>query len=109
MIPDIVAMADPRAKSRFSWVYAHHAAEDLVSALTDANKWDWEAPDLIGFTEEEVQVPDGIHEVSFYNKPAVIYLWTDKYQMRHGLLCLKDDGASCDTAKFHFDKKSISV
>lgn len=131
------SMYDPRFTQSYGWsfVYFHHAAEEVVQAHIDSG-----APDLVASPVTRDSIPDGVHPCTVYEHPATLFLWTHgeseaivapntagayereflpgladsvvwlkKVVARHGLICLDNDQAALEYARRMYDAKQAHI
>lgn len=86
---NVYALSDPKSRAihkqqatkdayrinRIPWVYAHMACEVYIDEVQHANKWEWEAPDLITMdkTLDDLK-PNGIFHARLYDRDCVLIL-----------------------------------
>ena len=90
---NVYALSDPKSRAihkqqdtkdaykinRIPWVYAHIACEHYIDEVQQANKWDWEAPDLITMDKTLDDLADnGIFHARLYDRDCVLILAREK-------------------------------
>jgi len=90
---NVYALSDPKSRAihkqedtktayrigRIPWVYAHIACEHYIDEVQQANKWEWEAPDLITMDKSLDDLADnGIFHARLYDRDCVLILAKEK-------------------------------
>jgi len=100
---NFISHDEPEANgSRWPFVYAHGAAQDLVE---ENGGW---PPDIIS-SISNMRVEDvdaGVYTCTVYDEPATMWLWSARLEQhfKKGLVCLDSDEKSCKYAQECFDQ-----
>lgn len=100
---NFISPCEAARSARWSFVYAHGAAQDLVETH---GGW---PPDIIS-SKSNMRVEDvdeGIYTCTVYDEPATVWLWNARLErhFKKGLVCLDSDKKSCRYAQKCFDQK----
>ena len=105
MTTDLAFTLWGRGQNNWSYVYAHKAAEALLDTLNPARQDDgWCAPDLIAANHPRDSYSDGIYDCTVIDRPAKLFIWSPRSDMRKGLVVLIDDAEGVADAQRGYDQ-----